>query len=314
MRIKILSLIVIFSFFLTAFTQVSVSNLAISHMEIDIWPEYDQQSVLVIFHLSFSSITDFPALVSLRIPVSAGKPYSVTMKDLDGMSYDLEYTVIPDGNWNRIEFITSSKELQIEFYEPYYFMQSLTIRGYDFSWISDYPIDDLKVSIQQPKLSSSMTIDPNAGSGVLNPADGLTYYSLNFGKIDQGSAVNIKIAYTKNGNGLSASTVSVNPASPLPGPRSVWQTLKSVFPSIWGNQSLMVTTSLLLGALLLFALLLIVFRVPDANHEKRIRPETTRLKAQAANKEEKEIYCYQCGKRARPGDAYCRVCGSRLVE
>jgi uncharacterized OB-fold protein len=24
------------------------------------------------------------------------------------------------------------------------------------------------------------------------------------------------------------------------------------------------------------------------------------------------VYCYQCGKRAQPGDVFCRTCGMRL--
>lgn len=313
MQKKIFLLFLILSIFLTTVTPVQASDLSISHMEIDIWPEYDQPSVLVIFHVSFSSVSSLPARVSLRIPASAGDPYSVAMKDLDGMMYDLEYSVIPDGDWNRIEFVTSSQDLQLEFYKPY-FNKSNVSRGFFFSWISDYPIQDLSVNIQQPKTAMDMVIQPNANAGVVNPNDGLMYYKIDYGSLEKGASLTISLAYVKTNEELSASIGPVNPASPLPSQRTIWQSIESVLPSIWGNRNLMITAALLLGALFFFALLLLVVRGPILTRPARHKAERSNSKAKNILKEEKEIYCFQCGKKARPGDAFCRTCGSKLLE
>jgi hypothetical protein len=235
------------------------------------------------------------------------------MKDLDGMLYDLEYTVIPDGDWNRIEFVTSSQDLQLEFYKPY-FEKSKVTRGFFFSWISDYPIQDLSISIQQPRTATDMVIQPDAGTGTVNPDDGLTYYSLDHGSMEKGDSLTVRISYVKTNTDLSASTIPVRPVSPLPGQRTVWQSIESVLPSIWGNRNLIVTGALLLGALILFALLLAVVRGPSANRQEKPKTDTARSKAKVPSKEEKEIYCFQCGKKARPGDVFCRTCGSKLIE
>lgn len=304
-----LTLLLTLSFILAIATPVQASELSISHMEIDIWPEYDQPSVLVVFHVSFSSTASLPARVSLRIPASAGDPYSVVMKDLDGMFYDLEYSIIPDGDWNRIEFVTSSQDLQLEFYKPY-FNKSNVSRGFFFSWISDYSIQNLSIRIQQPRTAMDMVIQPDPGAGVVNPDDGLTYYKMDYGSIEKGESLTVSLLYVKTNNDLSASIIPVNPVDTLPGQRTIWQSIESVLPSIWGNRNLITTVSLLLGGLLLFALLLVVVRGPIIRSSPRPKTSQTR----SPSKEEKETYCFQCGKKARPGDVFCRTCGSKLLE
>ena len=313
MRKRILFILVLISLFVSAFAQVPSKDLKISYMEIDIWPEYDQPSVLVIFRVSFSSITSFPARVSLRIPASAGDPYSVAMKDLDGMLYDLEYSVVYDGAWNKIEFVTSSQDMQIEFYEPYYQASDIT-RAYDFAWISDYPIDDLVVIVQKPKFATIMSTLPDAGKGVLNEDDGLTYYSMDFNSIDQGATVDVQLSYIKTNDGLSASTVAVKPVTPLPGSKSIWETLVSIFPSLWQNKSIIVSGLLMLGALMIFSLLVVVVTGIRNGKDEPVKKISLKSKEPVTGKDTKESYCFHCGKRARPGDVYCRTCGSKLVE
>lgn len=310
---KIVIFLLFLSFFFATATPVHASDLIISHMEIDIWPEYDQPSVLVIFHVSFSSPASLPARVSLRIPASAGEPYSVVMKDLDGMLYDLEYSIIPDGDWNRIEFVTSSQDLQLEFYKPY-FNKSNVSRGFFFSWISDYPIQDLSISIQQPRTAMDMVIQPDPGTGVANPDDGLIYYKMDYGSIEKGESLTVSLLYLKTDYELSASTVPVEPVSALPGQRTIWQSIESVLPSILGNRNLIITVSLLLGALLLFALLLVVVRGPVVKRSPRSKTDQANAKSKVSSKEDKEVYCFQCGRKARPGDVFCRTCGSKLLE
>jgi hypothetical protein len=310
---RIVVFLLLASLFLSAFLQVPSRDLKISYMEVDIWPEYDQPSVLVIFRISFSSITNFPARVSLRIPASAGDPYSVAMKDLDGMLYDLEYSVVPDGVWNKIEFVTSSQDMQIEFYEPYYQASDIT-RAYNFSWISDYPIDDLVVIVQKPKFATIMSTLPDAGKGVLNADDGLTYFSMDFNSIEMGATVDVDISYIKTNDGLSASTTPVKPVTPLPGSKTIWQTLISIFPSLWQNKSIIVSGLLLLAALMVFNTLVVVVRGVRASREETGKKNPAKSRDLASARDAREVYCYHCGKRARAGDVFCRTCGSRLTE
>ncbi len=283
-------------------------------MEISIWPEYDRPETLVIYRISFSSITDFPAKVSIRIPSSAGEPYLVAMKDLDGLLYDLEYTLSSDSSWNRIEFITSSPDLQIEFYDP---VSQLTEARHEYSYrfLSDYPIDSLMVEVQKPKYATTMTVEPDLGSGQINPDDGLIYYSANVGNLMQGVIFNIKLNYLKTNDELSASLMTVHEANPIANKNDPWQTAKEVFQSVTENRSLTNTIVLLLAAIFLF---IAVSLLTSPIQKKSIRLHF--IKRKASNYEnsgvadQSQVYCHQCGKRAKPGDLFCRVCGSKLIQ
>ena len=74
------------------------------------------------------------------------------MRDLDGLLYNLEYSLEPQGSWNQIGVDHSSDELYIEYYDPR-LVRTEDERNYEFSWICDYPIDKLVVKAQQPRNS-----------------------------------------------------------------------------------------------------------------------------------------------------------------
>jgi hypothetical protein len=313
---KILPFLLFASIFLTAAVpaQTIDPGLQVNQMEIDIWPEYDQPATLVIYHISFSSLTSFPSKVSFKIPASAGGPYSVAMKDLDGLLYDLEYSVTPDGSWNRIEFITSTPDIQLEFYDPVT-LESSNKHAYSFRWISDYPVNDLKLVVQKPKYATGMTIQPDFGSGVVNSDDGLTYYTADAGNIKLGEIVNISLTYPKNGYELSASILPVRAVNPLSQKTSIWETILGIFKPIWDNSSLLIAGGLLFAGILL---LLLVFLLSTQKKFPRINTsensESNFPKKRSINTSETlNVYCHICGKRAHPGDLYCRSCGSKLI-
>jgi hypothetical protein len=314
---KILPLLLVASFFLCASVpaQITDSSLQVNSMEIDIWPEYDQPSTLVIYRISFASLTNFPAKVSFRIPTSAGDPYSVAMKDLDGLLYDLEYTVIPDGGWNRIEFITSTPDIQIEFYDPIKKDSNKAV-SYSFQWISDYAIKDLKIKVQQPRFATHMNIFPNLGVGELNPDDGLVYYSSNVGSIDLNTIVNLALSYQKASDQLSTSTLTVSAVNPLSTNTSAWDKFVFLIKVIWDNSSLLSASSLMFaGILLLLAVILLSLNKRTLHLRSDEETRNVPQKKRTVNTSEViEVYCHVCGKRAHPGDLYCRVCGSKIIQ
>ena len=295
---------------------MSVSTSEISSMEVNIWPEYDQPSVLVIYRVSFNSLTNFPSSVSFKIPTSAGNPYSVAMKDVDGLLYDLEYSVTPEGSWNRINFITSTPDVQLEFYDPY-LEEGNGVRSYTFRWISDYPIDDLKVVVQQPRFVPSITISPDFGVGKTNTDDHLKYYTSDFGSLNQGSYVIVSLSYDKTDSSLSASTLPVSAVSDLPKSSTFGAKIGTLLTAIWDNRTLTFASILILVsfALMIVVALLALQRRNEHMPVEEASPKDSAQKKRAVNtSESREVYCHVCGKRARAGDLYCRVCGSKLIQ
>jgi hypothetical protein len=313
---KFLPFMLILSLCLTAASPAQTTNqyLQINNMEIDIWPDYDQPSTLVIYRISFASLMSFPSRVSFKIPASAGDPYSVAMKDLDGLLYDLEYTVIPDGDWNRIEFVTSTPDVQIEFYDPYS-VGTNSAHAYTYHWVSDYPVSNLKIVIQQPRYAQNMVIQPYLGSGVVNIDDNLTYFTALVGSVNLAESINVSFSYNKVNDLLSASTLPVRAASSLEQNTSPWQMLHDLLTPIWENHSLVVSGGLLFAGILLLALGWVLstrkakpWTNPDGEDESKPSKETNESES------ETEVYCHVCGKRAHQNDVYCRACGSKLTK
>lgn len=309
---KLVLIFLVICLSLTVVTAAQADTLRISQMEISIWPEYDRPETLVIYRISFSSITDFPARVSIRIPSSAGAPYLVAMKDLDGLLYDLEYTQVSDGSWNRIEFITSSPDLQIEFYDPVNELNDAR-HEYSYRWVSDYPIDALTLEVQKPKFATTMTTEPDLGEGVVNTDDGLTYYTADVGEISQGVILNLKLSYLKTNNELSASLMTVHAVNPIQNQNAPMYIGKEIWQSVIENQTLTTTFILLLSAILLFIIVSLL-----SSRLNKIKLPLRKAKGEesdsADSAEKSQVYCHQCGKRARPGDLFCRVCGSKLIQ
>jgi hypothetical protein len=167
--------------------------------------------------------------------------------------------------------------------------------------------------VQKPKFATIMTTLPDAGKGVLNADDGLTYFSMDFNSIERGATVEVGISYIKTNDGLSASTTPVKPVTPLPGSKTVWQTFLSIFPSLWQNKSIIVSGLLLLAALMVFNTLVVVVRGVRGYREDTGNKNPAKGRDLAAARDAREVYCAHCGKRARAGDVFCRTCGSKLI-
>ncbi len=304
------SILLITSFLLSGFTQQAQNAVQIEKLQVNIWPEYDRPATLVIYRITLSSDTKLPAQISLRIPRAAGSPYNVAIKDLDGLLYDLEYTLIPEGDWNRVAFITASAELQVEYYDPNTQLSGNT-HTINYRWIGDYPVGDLNMIVQQPKDAYNLTISPSLGLGNVNPDDGLTYFNRYLGAVDAGTAFDVTVTFQKDTNSLSATLIPVKPSGQLPIKRSFADQLKALVLPIVQNRGLVVVGLLILGWLVIF---LLAISLSGSSIFKRMKLKLSPAAPATDSKEEddSQIYCYQCGKKAHPGDVFCRACGAKL--
>lgn len=275
--------------------------------QINLWPEYDRPDVLIIYRLTLSPKTTLPAQISLRLPQIIGdKPSAVAMKDASGALVNLNYTATPDpgGEWVRIAFTTPLPELQIEYYDSR-LVKDVTRRTFEYTWPGDYLIKALEIMVQQPVNSTQMQIFPSLGAGSINPDDGLTYYNASVGRVSAGTTFNVRLTYVKSDSKLSMTTQPVQPSSD-----------GTVFRTVLDNQSLLIAGGLVIGAILLFGIVALLsgywkpgkkgsaFRKRHAVRETEPR--------EAAQSLDSATYCHQCGKPSRPGDVFCRVCGTKI--
>jgi hypothetical protein len=288
-------------FLVTTSTAVlSESNPVAESVLVDIWPEYDRPAVLVIYHIILSPDTKLPAEVSLRIPRAAGEPFNIAMQE-NGALYTLQFDTQVQGEWLDIRFTTPSPEMQVEYYDPR-LDRSQPMRNFEYRWPGDFTVHSMSVQIQQPINSKNMAIKPDMGPGTVGP-DSLTYYHYGLGKVDEGIGFKIEFNYEKSDDTLTSSSGGSVQAS------------KPVNQSTPGRTSFSTILSLILGAL---GIVLLSGGAYWYWHSGNIRvnPENRRhaggRSPQSAESSQEIVYCHQCGKRAWPGDLYCRTCGSQL--
>jgi hypothetical protein len=270
-------------------------NQHFSLLSVDIWPEYDQPSVLMIYRMTMVSSTVLPASLSVRIPSDA-QINAVALVDPTKGLVNAPYDLSVQGQWSLLKFTTDSLQSQVEFYTP--LARNGTTRHVIFAWAGDYAVDDLEVNFLQPYSAENVTI--NFSPVTTTPGqDGLTNYHVQTANLTAGKSFSLTIDYQRQTNDLSISSLPVQAVS-TPGP---------------DTQGRVSMTGVLPWVLAGIGVLLIVAGIVGFLVWQRGTQGARKVKKHVQPHEETDddfIYCHQCGKRAQPGDVFCRTCGTRL--
>ena len=280
--------------------------ISLESVLVDIWPEYDQPSVLVMYNITLSSDVKLPASLSISIPASAGQPHAVATKDTNGL-YNLDYDTAPAGDWVKISFTTSMPEFRIEYYDPAMTRQDQQ-RSFTYRWIGDYAVKNLSIQVQQPANATNMKFSQNLGSGVKQ--DDLTYYNLIAGAQEAGKEFKLDISYQKPNDTLTnaGSFQQAQPSEKVGDQTAGRITLNEILPWTLGG----------LGVLLIGTGVWWYWRAGRQEEPAHTRARHTRKSASstpssgASGAKQEGAYCHQCGKRAAVGDVFCRACGTKL--
>ncbi len=287
---------------LVQYTAHAQDSVSLSSMTIEIWPEYDKPSVLVIYRMTLSSATTFPANVSIRIPTTAGAPNAVAELQADGSLYSINYTRQVDGNWASINFTTTASQLQLEYYDPG-MTKDGDARHFEYTWPGDYAVAQLNIQVQEPLGATNMRITPSLGAGSLG-TDGLTYYSQDLGAVAAGQDIQITIDYKKTSDATTAESLPIEPSASIPQSTASDLSVSTLLPWIVG----IIGAGLIIGGGIWFW---------QSGRQRpvaqtRRRRSRVRTASQEVTGEEDVVYCSQCGKRALPGDQFCRSCGTPI--
>lgn len=277
--------------------------IKLSSMEVDLWPEYDRPTVLVIYRITLPATTSLPVDLSFRIPSAAAEPSAVAVRQTtaEGQAglFTIPYERQVVGDWGVISLTATSPELQIEYYDPGLVKEGET-RQFEYNWPGDYAVDALKMQVQQPLGASEMNISPSSGQGVAG-SDGLVYYNKEVGALMAGQTFSLRINYKKSSDDLTATNLPVQPSAPV-----------SITPE---RNNLLVILPWTLGTLGVVLIVGGVIWYLRSGRGKEEEPSHRRRRTATSKEPEKAedyIYCHQCGKRAGPGDRFCRMCGAKL--
>jgi hypothetical protein len=180
-----------------------------------------------------------------------------------------------------------------------------TARHFTYTWPGDYTVSQLTVQVQQPFDATQMRISPSLGSGSVG-SDNLTYYTQDIGTVSAGQNFQISIDYQKASDVLSVENLPIEPSASIPQGTAADINLKTWLPWVLG----ILGAGLIIGGIVWFW----------QSGRQRPVPQTRRRRPKAESHEtetlsaltEDTLYCSQCGKRALPGDQFCRSCGTPI--
>ncbi len=271
------------------------STIQLASVSVDLWPEYDQPGVLVIYRIDLARDTALPAIFVLRVPAAA-QVNAVATVDPDKGLVNAPYERAIQGDWSTLTITTNSLQIQAEYYVT--LLRDGINRHVSYEWPGDNPVETLDVNFLLPPAADLLKIDPapmTTGPG----QGGLTNYLIRTANPPVGQPFNVTVDYKRQTDELGIASLPVQAVS-TPGANTP------------GRASAPVAWSWVLGGLgvLLVAGGVVGFiRLRRANPPAAVRKERSPLLAEAARE---TIYCSECGKRAQPGDVFCRTCGARI--
>jgi len=280
-----------------SFPAQAQSEVRLNSVSVDIWPEYDQPAVLVIYHISLSPDTTLPATLDLRVPAQA-EVFAVAIADPVKGLLNTPYDRTVQGSWATLTITANSQDVQVEYYDA--LVQNGTARHVVYEWAGDYAVDAFEVAFQMPVSATDLVTDPiliNSSVG----QDGFVYYQSTPQPLAAGQPFTLTADYQKATNALSTTGLPVQPTQPLNVSTPGRVTMSGVLPwvlAVIGGALIMVG---IVGGLYMWK-----------NGTRRSSASRKRHTQPQQSSETGAVYCYQCGKRAQPGDVFCRTCGMRL--
>ena len=288
-------------------------GLEIQQLQVDLWPQYDDPRLLVIYKGDLSTPPDRP----LRFPIPAGaKVNAVAHLDDQNSLINEVWDSQPSGDQQVITFTPMTARFQLEYYID------VISAGPDRSFTVDVDVDGqtvstLGIAVQQPAGATNLQGEP-ALSGPVAGFQGLSYFSRQLKNVQPGQTVRQTVTYTKPDNTLTVD--QIGPAASEPAaPSSSDASSGSGFATNLADRSVtrfwlpMGAAAVILVGLVLIGVGAWRARQPDADVVRpvaRRRSRRTRPQRAAAEGGGLASFCHQCGAPFEPDDQFCGACGA----
>lgn len=272
------------------------SPIALSSVQVQLWPEYDQPSMLVILDFQLAPGTELPASVSMQFPKEANL-MAVAMQAPDGSLLNADYLESKDAAaWQSVTIQAQTlTTYRIEYYQP--LIRTGEARAFTFVWPGTLAVQDLGVSIRIPVDATGVATDPSLQA---TQSDDLAQYlEASFGAQVAGQPLTLDLSYSRTSEALTAPEQGLQPSQPLGASTPGRVMISNYLPYFLGALGVMLIGG---GALYFW----------QAGRAREPRPTRHGGGPQAPLRDAEAIHCHQCGTRAKEGDRFCRVCGTRL--
>lgn len=284
--------------FFFPFAAQAQGGLSFERLTIEIWPEYDEPSALIIYRGFLSPDVSLPARVTFQIPTQAGQPNAVAVRGPDDQLMSVQYDRVVKGEYAEISFTATSTEIQFEYYDPSLQKEGQN-RQFSYTWPGHYPVRSATFIVQQPRGAAEMETSPPFGES-FQGSDGLTYYRTSETSLAIDETKTIHLEYQKESQALSIGDQPVQPSTPIEPRISFSFQGRKLIPWLLGG----------LGFLLIVSAVVLYWRFGlKLSSQSTINTEPTRQKPVFPDR---GSYCSQCGSKVGENDRFCRVCGQRL--
>ncbi|MEW5986538.1 MAG: zinc ribbon domain-containing protein [Chloroflexota bacterium] len=290
------------SFFLSLLFWLQTPAAALERVQVELWPDYDQPSLLVLISGDLPAGTPLPAEVTVPLLPGARLNAVARIRSDGTMIDDVTYRTSPDGQ--QLTLTTPDLSFRVEYYVPY--TADGDERRFTFTWTAETPVNQFRVSVQQPTAATNLTTTPagtpRTGFG------GLQYTDLPAQALALGDSYQVQVRYTTASGELSA------PSETAAFSNNVVDTPAAAE----GNSASSSTLRWVgIGAGAVVSVGLIGYGVYMLAQSRRpvepVRPTRARPGRQATAGGAVR-FCHQCGQSVQPGDRFCRNCGTAVKQ
>jgi len=268
-------------------------------LNVELWSEYDQPSMLVINQFVVSQDTPLPASVTLRFPKD-GNLVAVAIQNNEGKLYTKDFALpAQQGNWQTVTInVESYQPHRIEYYQP--LTRDGNKREFKYQWFGDYYVKRFNVMVLIPADSTQLITSPVLQSTSTSKDGLLISGTVTKSEMKVMNSFQFDLQYQRTSTALADPDAAdqVQPSQPV-GKNTPGRVSITNLPWIIGG----------FGLALIVIALFSYWRSTQSSEEKPLR---RRHRNEAEATSEEEAYCHECGTRAHAGDRFCRTCGSRL--
>lgn len=270
---------------------------------LQLWPEYDDPGLLVIYSGTFTDTVTFPQEIAFPLPENA-RGIQATARETDGRLITQQWRVV-DG---RLVYTLPGPGFHIEYYldRP----PSGDERDISHAFETPYGIDSLDIRVQKPARATEFSLTPPPDSSIVGD-DGLTYAIVRKSNLKPGDKLDLTLRYTKPDQGLTSAPSAAAQTAPTPQPETAQASGERSGFGSW-------LPYLLIGVGLLALIAAAVYWLTRRRGSPTSRPGESSSQAPKtappdvpvrANSREAP-FCTQCGRQFGPDDRFCANCGT----
>jgi hypothetical protein len=275
----------------------------IGEATLQLWPEYDDPGLLVIYSGEFTGTLQFPQEVAFPMPKDA-RGIQATSRETDGQLLTQQWQIL-DG---KLVYTLPGPGFHIEYYLDQ--QPSGDQREISYTFETPYAVDSLNIRAQHPASAAEFLLTPAEDSSIVGE-DGFTYSLLNKAKLEPGDKVDLGIRYKKSGQGLSRPPGTVAQITPVPQPSASQEAATGPDFASWLPYLLIgIGLAALAGATLYWILRA---RVSTTAEPVKSAPRSSKPAPPPASTDEsgeERTFCTKCGQHFGADDRFCAKCGT----